>query len=107
MVGKHLEELFCRRKENAVLSFEQVWFEKMVAHPKDGIRGARLQCVWRSGLYTDMRFSQVDVIIYPAMEHVSDIGSRATLGSPAAAVIRTKLLLVHGLHPNVQLLQNE
>lgn len=48
--GKHLKELFCRMKEEAMLSFEQVRFEKMVAHPRGGIRGPRLEC--GSGLYT-------------------------------------------------------
>lgn len=106
MVGKHLE-LFCRRKENAVLSFEQVWFEKRVAHPRDDIRVARLECVCRSQWYTDMRCSQVDVIIYLAIEHTSVVGSRAILGSRAAAVIRIHPLLMHGLRSNVQALQNK
>lgn len=54
MVGKHLKELVCRRKEDDVFSFEQVRFKKM-AHPRDGIRGTRLEC--RSGLYTQIRDS--------------------------------------------------
>lgn len=51
MVRKYLKELFCRRKED-VLSFEQVGVEKMVAHLRDSIGGARLEC--RSGLYTQV-----------------------------------------------------
>lgn len=49
MVGKHSEELFCRRKGDDRLSFEQVQFEEMVAHPRDGIKGP--------GLYTQIRDS--------------------------------------------------
>lgn len=36
--------------------------------------------------YTDTRFSQVDVIIHPVIEHVSVLCSRTVLGSRAAAV---------------------
>lgn len=52
MVRKHFNELFCRRKEDDVLSFEQIRFEKIVAHPEDGFRGAGLE--YRSGLYTQV-----------------------------------------------------
>ena len=49
--SKHFKELFCRRKED-VLSVEPVWFKKMVARPRDGIRGARLEC--KSELHTQI-----------------------------------------------------
>lgn len=52
MVRKHFKELFYRRKEDDVLSFEQIRFEKIVAHPGDGFRGAGLE--YRSGLYTQV-----------------------------------------------------
>lgn len=52
MVRKHFKELFCRRKEDDVLSFEQIRSEKIVAHPGDGFRGAGLE--YRSGLCTQV-----------------------------------------------------
>lgn len=39
MVRKHFKELFCRRKEDDVLSFEQIRFEKTVAHPEMALEG--------------------------------------------------------------------
>lgn len=54
-----------------------------------------------------MRFSQVAVIIHPIIEHVSIVGSRTILGPPAVAVSRIKPLLLHGLHSDVQALQNK
>lgn len=57
--------------------------------------------------YTDMRFSQVDVIIHPVIEHVSVLCSRTVLGSRAAAVTWIKPLLLQGLRSNVQALENK
>lgn len=59
MPGNHLKELFCRRKEDGVLSSEPVRFQKMVAHLRDGITEARMGC--RSGLRTLTRDSAKQV----------------------------------------------
>ena len=50
-------------------------------------------------VYTDTRLSKVDD--HPVIEHVSVLGSRTVLGSRAAAVMRTRPLLLSGLLSNV------
>lgn len=54
-------------------------------------------------IYTEMRFSHIDVTIHSVIEHVSG----SVLGSRAAAMIKTKPLPLRSMQSNIQALEKK